>query len=128
MTVMAIAGQQHLPSALALESAIIYVASGVGSAIASAMWTSIFPAKLAMYLPADAQADLATIYGDITVQSGYPVGSPTRDGINKAYGETQKLMLIAATSFYSVTLVSTLLWKNIDTRKMSKALRGQHLL
>ena len=78
----------------------------IGSTIAGAMWTGIFPAKLLNNLLLDAQADFASIYGDTTVQFSYPWGSPTRDAINLSYGETQRYMLIAATCVYTITSVS----------------------
>lgn len=57
----------------------------------------------AKYLPTDAQANLTEITGSITVQSSYSMGSPTRDAINRSYGSTQKLVLIAATCLSSIT-------------------------
>ena len=124
MTVMAVSAHEHIPAVLAMESMISSIGGAIGSTIAAAMWTSIFPVKLATYLPASAQGDLASIYGDLTVQSGYPIGSPTREGIDTAYGETQKLMLIAATSLYVVTFVSVSLWKEINVKDI-KQVRGR---
>merc|ERR1711939_1244087 len=105
----------------------IFVAFGggtLGLAIAAAMWTGIFPQKLLENLPASAQSDFASIYGDLTVQASYPVGSPTRIAIDKSYAETQRLMLIAATSLYTITLVSTALWKDIDVKNMTQRTKG----
>ena len=120
MTVMAVSSHQNIPAVLAMESMIASVGGAIGYAIAAAMWTGIFPNKLMKYLPADAQADFASIYGDLTVQSSYPIGSPTRDGINHAYGETQKLMLIAATSLYTITLASVLMWRSINVKNIQQ--------
>ncbi|KAH8884955.1 MFS general substrate transporter [Thozetella sp. PMI_491] len=120
MTVMAVSKHEDIPAVLAMEGMISSIGRSIGSAIAAAMWTGIFPAKLAQYLPAEAQPDLATIYGDLTVQSSYPIGSPTRDGINTAYSETQKLMLIAATCFYTITWSSTMLWESINVKEIKQ--------
>ncbi|KAK6365501.1 hypothetical protein LTS17_011220 [Exophiala oligosperma] len=124
MTVMAVSTHQHIPAVLAMEGLVAYVGSSIGQAIAAAMWTGIFPQKLLEYLPASAQPDFASIYGDLTVQASYPVGSPTRIAIDKSYGDTQRLMLIAATSLYTITLVSTALWKDIDVKKMKQREKG----
>jgi len=124
MTVMAVSRHQHIPAVLAMEATIANIGSSIGATIAAAMWTGIFPVKLAQFLPAGAQADLANIYGSLDVQSSYAVGTPTRDGINAAYGETQKLMLIAATSLYAITLVSVMLWKEVNV-KDTKQIRGR---
>lgn len=120
MTIQAVSKHQHIPALLAVEGMISSVGGSIGSAIASAMWQGIFPKMLAKYLPASAQADLTEIYGSITIQSGYPVGSPTRDGINKAYGATQRLMLIAATCLYSITWASVAFWEDVNVKNAVK--------
>ncbi|CEL06088.1 hypothetical protein ASPCAL07198 [Aspergillus calidoustus] len=118
MTVMAVSRQQDIPAVLAAEGMFINIGSAVGSTIAAAMWTGIFPQKLKENLPADALSDLNTIYGDVTAQYGYPVGSPERHAINLSYSQTQRLMLIAATCLYSITLTSVLLWKDVNVKKI----------
>ena len=123
-TLMAVSKQRDFPPLLACESMAIAIGSAIGQTIAGAMWTGIFPAKLLKNLPADAQADFASIYGDMTVQSSYAWGSPTRDAINLSYGETQRYMLIAATCIYSVTWVSVALWQDVDVRKMKQRTAG----
>jgi MFS family permease len=120
MTVMAVSTQRDIPAILAMESMIASVGGSIGSAIAAAMWTGIFPNKLEKYLPADAQSSLANIYGSIDVQSSYPPGSATRDAINQAYGDTQRLMLITATCLYSITITSVLMWKNINVKNIEQ--------
>ncbi|RYP44566.1 hypothetical protein DL768_008985 [Monosporascus sp. mg162] len=120
MTVMAVSEHQNIPAVLAVEGLVASVGGAIGLSIASAMWQGIFPAKLAKNLPASAQPDLVSIYGDITVQSSYPLGSETRNAINRSYGETQKLMLIAATCLYSITWGSTFLWENINVKEIKQ--------
>ncbi|KAE8363116.1 major facilitator superfamily domain-containing protein [Aspergillus caelatus] len=120
MTVMAVSSQQHIPAVLAMESMFINIGSAVGTTIATALWTGIFPHKLAEYLPADAQSNLVNIYGDMTVQASYPVGSAARDAINRSYSETQRLMLIAATCLYTVTLASVMMWKDVNVKKIQQ--------
>ncbi|KAH6957789.1 major facilitator superfamily domain-containing protein [Ilyonectria sp. MPI-CAGE-AT-0026] len=120
MTVMAVSTQRDIPAVLAMESMIASMGASIGDAIAAAMWTSIFPSKLKKYLPESAMSNFANIYGDLTVQSSYPVGSPARDAINMAYGDTQRLMLITATCMYSITLASVMMWKNINVKKIKQ--------
>lgn len=123
-TLMAVSKQQDFPALLACEAMIISIGSAIGSTIAGAMWTGIFPARLLTNLPADAQADFASIYGDIDVQSSYAVGSPTRDAINLSYAQTQRYMLIGATCVYSITLISVMLWQNVDVKKQKQRTIG----
>ncbi|KAK7215634.1 hypothetical protein V2G26_003637 [Clonostachys chloroleuca] len=120
MTIMAVCSQGEIPSLMAMETMISSVGGSIGSAIAAGMWTGIFPVKLLEYLPAESQGDFASIYGDLTVQSGYPVGSATRDSINLAYSETQRLMLITATCLYIITLGSVLMWKDVNVKKINQ--------
>lgn len=120
MTVMAVSLHQDIPQVLAVETAIANVGGSIGSAIAAALWTGIFPVKLAKYLPAESQADFATIYGSLDVQASYPDGSATRDAITRSYGDTQRIMLITATSLYSISIFSVLMWKDINVKKIKQ--------
>jgi len=123
-TLMAVSKQQDFPALLAVEAMIINVGSAIGSTIASAMWQGIFPVRLQRYLPASAQADFASIYGDLVVQSSYPVGSATREAIVRAYAETQRLMLITATCIYSLCIFSVALWQDVDVKNMAQRTIG----
>ncbi|KAJ4376340.1 hypothetical protein N0V83_001623 [Neocucurbitaria cava] len=123
-TLMAVSKQRDFPALLAVESMVIAIGSAIGSTIAGAIWTGVFPARLLANLPADALENIASIYGDIDVQSSYPIGSPTRDAINLSYGQTQRYMLIAATCIYTLMLVSVALWQNVDVRTMKQRTIG----
>lgn len=124
VTLMAVSRQRDFPALLAVEATVIAIGSAIGQTIAGAMWTGIFPNQLATNLPASAQADVATIYGSIDVQASYPVGTPERDAINLSYGNTQRLMLIAAVCILSLSLFSVALWENVDVRKSSASQRA----
>lgn len=116
MTVMAVSSHKNIPAILAMEMMIGSIGGSIGSTIAAALWTGVFPEKLAKYLPAD--APIAEIYGSIDVQSSYPVGSDIRNGINRAYGDAQRLMVITAVCLYVIGWIATLFWEDIDIRKM----------
>ncbi|KAG1434577.1 hypothetical protein G6F57_021523 [Rhizopus arrhizus] len=120
MTVMAVSSHQYVPAVLSMENMVASIGSSIGSTIAAAMWSGIFPEKLALHLPESAQGDIASIYGSIEVQTSYPVGSDERNAINRAYSDTQRLMLISATCLYSITLVSVMFWKDVDVRQLKK--------
>ena len=126
MTVMAVSKQSDIAAVIAMEGAIISIGSSIGSTIAEAMWTGIFPEKLLQLLPASALPDFADIYGSLTTQTSFPKGSPTRNAIDRAYGDTQRLMLITATCLYSITLVSVLFWRNVNVKEI-KQISGLHL-
>lgn len=123
-TLMAVSKQQDYPALLATESMIISIGSAIGSTIAGAIWTGVFPEKLMENLPASAMDKFAEIYGDISVQSSYPIGSPTRDAINKSYGQAQRYMLISAVCIYIITWGSVFFWENVDVRKQKQRTVG----
>jgi MFS family permease len=123
-TLMAVSKQQDFPALLAVESMIIAIGSAIGSTIAGAIWTGIFPARLMANLPPSAMDKFASIYGSIDVQGSYAVGSPTRDAINLSYGQTQRYMLIAAVCVYSITFFSVAMWQNVDVKKMKQRTVG----
>lgn len=123
-TIMAVSKQQDFPALLAVESMVISIGSAIGSTIATAIWTGIFPVRLMKYLPAEAMDNFTLIYGDMKTQASYPWGSATRDAINISYAETQRYMLIAATCIYLVTWISVALWQNVDVRTMKQRTIG----
>ncbi|KAL5379548.1 hypothetical protein DPSP01_008425 [Paraphaeosphaeria sporulosa] len=123
-TLMTVSKQQDYPALLATESMIISVGSAIGSTIAGAIWTGVFPVRLLANLPAESQKDFAAIYGDLDVQSSYPLGSPTRDAINLSYGQAQRYMLISGTCIYLITWVSVALWQNVDVKKTKQRTVG----
>lgn len=118
--VMASVTHQEVAVVLALHSLFAYIGSSVGIAISGALWTNLLPAKLALYLPAELQSEVATIYGDITVQLGYEWGSPAREAIVLAYGEVQRLMVIAGAAFVPVVAISIIVWRNLDIRNIKQ--------
>ncbi|KAI8978997.1 major facilitator superfamily domain-containing protein [Pilobolus umbonatus] len=120
MTVMTVASHQYVSSVLSLENTVVYIFGGIGSAIATAMWTSIFPEKLAQNLPASVLPRLAEIVGDMTVQTSFADGTPEKDAINKSYSEAQRLMLIVSTCFYIVSFLSVYMWRDVDVKNTKK--------
>lgn len=123
-TLMAVSKQQDFPALLACESMVVAIGSAIGSTIAGAIWTGIFPAKLMANLPASAMENFALIYGDMTTQASYAWGSPERDAINISYAQTQRYMLIAATCIYSITIFSVAMWQNVDVKKQKQRTFG----
>ncbi|KAF1999575.1 siderochrome-iron transporter MirB [Amniculicola lignicola CBS 123094] len=118
--VMASVTHQEVAVVLALHSLFASIGSGVGVAISGAIWTQLLPGKLERYLPADLKSEALTIYGDITVQLSYEYGSPARDAIVQAYGEVQRIMVIAGAAFVPLVLLSILVWRNLDTRNLKQ--------
>lgn len=116
MAAMAATTHQYIAVVLAVEGMFSSIGGAIGATVASAIWTGVFPKKLAEYLPAEELVNLPLIYGDLTVQRSYPMGSPARDAINRAYGDAQKMMCIGATAVLAIAVVSTAVWRDIKVK------------
>ncbi|KAI0025157.1 major facilitator superfamily domain-containing protein [Xylariomycetidae sp. FL0641] len=124
VAVMAAAAHQHVAVVLAVEGMFASVGGAVGLSIASGIWTGIFPKRLREYLPAESQADWATIYGELTEQLKYPMGSPTRDAIIRAYSDAQKWMFVGATAITVLGLFCVMAWRDIKVKNF-KQVKGR---
>lgn len=124
LAAMAATTHQYVAVVLAMEGMFSNVGGGIGSTLASAIWTGTFPNELQKFLPASAQKDYLKIYESLDVQLSYPMGSPTRIGINKAYGESQKYMLIASTAVLVIAIGAVIAWRDINV-KNHKQVKGR---
>lgn len=106
---------------LALLSLFAGIGGAIGLGVSGAIWTNVFPVKLAEFLPADRQGDLATIYGSLVAQLAEPVGSPARDAIVRAYVAAQQRMCIAATCILALAFPCVVVWKNYNLRDVRQA-------
>ncbi|KAI0205598.1 siderophore iron transporter mirB [Astrocystis sublimbata] len=116
VAVMAAAAHQQVAVVLAVESMFASVGGGIGGTVAGAIWTGVFPVKLQEYLPAENKADFATIYGDLTAQISYPIGSPVHDAIIHAYDDALRNMFIAATAITVIGLAAVFAWRDIKLK------------
>lgn len=120
IAILAAVDHQQVAAALALLNMSGWIGGAIGSTISGAIWTNSFPAALAKYLPADAQASLDDIYGSLDVQLSYEVGTVTRLGIQQAYGVAQQRMLIAGTAIMGLSLVCVYFIKNFNVGAMKQ--------
>ncbi|KAJ4985260.1 siderophore iron transporter [Stagonosporopsis vannaccii] len=126
MAAMAATTHQYVAVVLAVEGMFSSVGGGIGGSISAALWTGVFPKKLAEYLPAEAQGDLMAIYGNIVVQTSYPKGTPIRNAIERAYGDSQRYMAIASTAVLVIALGAVLMWRDIRVKDF-KQVKGRVL-
>ena len=113
VAIMAAASHQHIAVVLAVLGVFGNIGGALGLTVAAAIWQGVLPKKLAEYLPTSELPNLLTIYGDITVQLSYEVGSPARIAIQHAYGDAQMMMLIAGTAVWAVGVVAVVMWRDI---------------
>ena len=121
IAIMAAASHQHVAVVLAVLGMFGNVGGAIGLTIATAIWQDILPKRLAEYLPPSELPNLPLIYADITIQLAYPVGSPARIAIQRAYGDAQMRMLIAGTAVWALGLVAVLMWRNIKVIGIKQA-------
>ncbi|KAI0904300.1 siderochrome-iron transporter MirB [Ustulina deusta] len=124
LAIMSRVTHQEIAVALALWGLFGSIGASVGLAIAGALWTNIFPAKLYEFLPEESKDMAGEIFGSITVQLSYPMGSPIRDAIIAAYGDVQRKMVIAGAAFLPACLLCLLLWKNVNVKTLEET-RGK---
>ncbi|GJD02080.1 siderophore iron transporter mirB [Colletotrichum higginsianum] len=116
MAVMAVVGHQYLAVVLAIGGMFASIGGAIGATVAAAIWQDIFPKRLMKYLPAETKGNFTAIYGALEVQRSYPVGSATRDAIVRAYGDTQKTMLIASTAVLALAIACVGVWKDLRVK------------
>ncbi|KYK58455.1 hypothetical protein DCS_05471 [Drechmeria coniospora] len=121
--VMAATSHEHVAIVLAIEGVFASIGAAIGLTAAAAIWQSVFPRKLREYLPESELKHLDEIYGRLDVQLSYPLGSPARIAIQRAYGDGQKTMLLSGTTVLVVALVATAMWRDINVKNM-KQVRG----
>lgn len=111
LAMMTPSGHQHIAVIIATLNLFCSIGSAAGGTVAAAIWTGVFPERLARYLPEG--TDAAAIYADLNTQLSYPVGSPERLAINHSYADAQRLMLAASLGLCGGGLICVLLWRNL---------------
>ena len=90
----------------------------MGNAISGAIWTAHLPKKLALYLPDAAKGSAFLIFGNLTMATSYPMGSPERMAINRSYQETMDKLLIVAACFAVPLFPLSLMMRNYNLAKV----------
>lgn len=123
--VQASASHQEVAAATAAFLTLLEIGGAVGSAISGAIWSNNVPVKLLEYLPEDTLDQAAAIYGNISLAAdGWPIGSPTRDAINRAYQETMTKILIVAVCVATPCVFLSLLMKNYKLDELDQQVKG----
>jgi MFS family permease len=118
MAVMASADRDGVPMMLSLIGLASSIGGAIGQAVSSAINSNVFPQTLLEGLPDDAKANYTTIYlGGYATQKTYPVGTPIRNAIDAAWGESQKFGAIAACCILILGYPAIAIWKNHNVDK-----------
>lgn len=117
MAVMAAAPQENVAGMLALIGLFSSVGGAIGQAISGAIYTNKFPSALDRYLPGNATLN-AELYGSLTTQLLYPMGSPERTAVIKAYAHTQWYLTIAGTCFLVPCFLFVAVWRDFKVKDL----------
>lgn len=118
LAILAAVDHQHFATALALLNVVGTIGDSAGYTICTAIWTNTFRKNLIKYLPDSAMSNLDDIYNDVTEQISYAVGSPTRIGIQKAYADSEVILLSTGVGIMGLAFIWLLLIRNIDLKKV----------
>lgn len=117
MAVMAAAPHQNVASMLALIGLFSSVGGGVGQAISGAIYTNKFPAALERALPGNATLN-AELYGSLTAQLSYAIGTPERTAVLYAYGESMWYLCIASFVFLVPCIAFIAMWQDFRVKDL----------
>ncbi|TQV92247.1 siderophore iron transporter [Cordyceps javanica] len=120
VAIMSRVTHQHIAVVLAIQNMAASVGGAIGLSVSAAVWQAVFPKKLRAYLPESALANFTTIAGDVNTQVTYPVGSPIRAALQRAYGDAQQNMLIAATAILAISFVCVALWHDTNVKHIKQ--------
>jgi MFS family permease len=123
--VQAAVSHQEVGAATAMFLTFLEVGGAAGSAISGAIWTANVPKKLALYLPPETRDKASEIYSNIGLAStGWPMGSATRDAINRAYQETMTKILIVAACVAVPIIILSFLMKDLKLDDIEQQVKG----
>jgi hypothetical protein len=113
---MAATTHQYVAVVLAIQDMFVSIGGAVGSTVSTAIWTGTFRNNLLRFLPPSEVVNVDLIYQDLTKQLSYPVGSPERHAVQKAYGESQKWQLTAGVAVLALMIPCVLAWRNYQLK------------
>ena len=118
------------PSTLSMRLALAYlstmIVASISLAISGAIWTNVFPARLASNL-ADmglSPEEETRIYSSLIVQLSYGPGTPIRNAIIRSYGEVFRTIMTAATALSVVSWVGAIMMRDITASERDAKERG----
>ena len=120
VAILAAVDRQYIAPIMALLYVVGTTGGAIGATVSGAIWSNTFPVSLARLLPEEALPELETIASDLETQLLYEVGSATRIAIQESYSYAQTRMLAAGTGIMVLTVVWTLLIRNINVAKITQ--------
>lgn len=117
IAILAAVDHQHVATALAILNVVGTIGDSAGLTISTVIWQNTYLKALYRYLPESALPNLQNIYESLPVQRGYPVGSATREAIQKAYAYSEVRLLAVGCGIIVLAIPWTIMIKDVDLRK-----------
>jgi len=117
LSILAAVGHQHIATSLALLNVVGTIGDSTGLTISTVIWQNTYMKALLRYLPESAMSNLNNIYEDLGTQTSYPVGSPVRLAIQKAYAYSELRLLAVGCGIMVLAIPWTILIKDINLKK-----------
>ncbi|RKF73651.1 Siderophore iron transporter mirB [Golovinomyces cichoracearum] len=117
MTVIAACSHKSLAIPLALLALFSSVGGAIGTSISGAIFTVNFPQALERKLPGNATLN-AILYGNLETQLSYPFGTPERNAVLYAYGETMWYQVCLGVAFLLPCFVFIAVWKDFKIKEL----------
>ncbi|RDW44565.1 major facilitator superfamily domain-containing protein [Yarrowia lipolytica] len=89
----------------------------VGDAILGAIYKEVYPQYIHKYAPDIPQKDLNLIINKIKKATKFPIGSPVRNEINRAFDETMKHMLYGTFACAAMMFLAVLCYPSVDFKE-----------
>ncbi|GAA5923509.1 uncharacterized protein JCM15063_003670 [Sporobolomyces koalae] len=102
-SIQSVTKHEHLGAITAAYLTVFYLSQGVGSAIGGGIWTNLVPGKLNRYIDDPVLARKA-FSNPLGLLKTYAPGTPVREAISRAHGETQRVLSITGTCLAAVGL------------------------
>ena len=113
---MAATTHQNVAVVLAMQDTFVAIGNAIGGTVSTAVWTGTFRQNLLRFLPPSEVKNVDKIYQVLSAQLSYPVGSPERLAIQKAYSESQKWQLTATVGVLSLMIPCVMMWRNYQLK------------
>jgi len=125
VAVQASTDHQHVAVATAVYLTCVEIGGAVGAAISGAVWSQNVPAKIREYLPADEQNLAQSLFDNINTALKYPLESPERQAVNRAYQETMTILLTIAVCCAVPIILCSLLLTNQNLAEVKGQVKGR---
>ncbi|CAH7682888.1 major facilitator superfamily domain-containing protein [Phakopsora pachyrhizi] len=107
--IQAVSPHQNLATITAIYLMVFYLSGGIGAAIGGSIWVNKLPEKIHEYLASNSSLADAACKDPFSFAEQYPMSTFERQAVARAQTETQRTILIAATSIGVLSVFISLL-------------------